>query len=100
MTEYRPPKFDFFEKVVVASPRPQNARVREKLGAVLGRSRSDEGVWGYTVSLYEENESWDFLEDELRSTGEFDRKETFYSGDSVRVRVDEEGRGRIAADEE
>ena len=79
------PRFDFYEKVVVASADPAKAEIEGRLGAVLGRACGDDGLWSYAVSMYHSGICWHCSEDELRPTGEFDRRESFYDGSSVRV---------------
>ncbi len=86
------PKFQFYEKVRVAAPESSNVG---RLGAVSGKSQSDEGIWVYSVSLYAETSCSCFDEDQLESIGEFAERSEFYAGDSVRVRVDGLGHGQI-----
>jgi len=45
-------------------------------------------TWGYAVHLYATGFCYDIAEVELEPTGRMDRRETFYSGESIRVRVD------------
>ncbi len=88
------PKFQYYEIVrVTKSAQPEYV---DKLGAVLGRARNDQQRWRYGISLYGFDESVMFDEDELESTGKIEKRETFYSGDSIRVRVDPDtGEGYI-----
>lgn len=79
------PVFDFFEKVIVTSADPTKAEIRGQLGAVLGRACGDDGLWSYAVSMYHTKICWSCYEHELQSTGEFDRRESFYDGTSIRV---------------
>jgi len=79
------PRFDFYEKVVVASADLAKAEIDGRLGAVLGRACDDDGLWSYAVSVYHSGICWSCSEDELLPTGEFDRRESFYDGSSVRV---------------
>jgi len=88
-------KFKFYEKVRISSTTPAKAKVNGQLGAVLGMAQADDGRWSYAVSIYSTGICWSCWEDELVATGEFDRRESFYSGDSVQVAVDRKGRGRI-----
>jgi hypothetical protein len=88
-------KFKFYEKVRISSAAPAKAKVIGELGAVLGMAQGEDGRWSYAVSIYSTGISWSCWENELVPTGEFDRRETFYSGDSVQVAVDKKGRGRI-----
>ena len=88
-------KFKFYEKVRISSTAPGKSKVNGELGAVLGIAQGDDGKWSYAVSIYSTGICWSCWEDELVTTGEFDRRETFYSGESVQVAVDKKGRGRI-----
>ena len=78
-------RFDFYEKVTVASTNPSKAEITGRLGAVLGRVCDDNGQWSYTIGLYDDVACWFCREDELRPTGEFDRRESFFDGSSIRV---------------
>ena len=89
------PKFEFYEKVKVCSDDPQKSEVRGELGAIVGRVQRESGDWYYAVHVYKTSEGWDFYESELEATGEFDVRETFYDGETVRVAVDERGHGRL-----
>ena len=84
-------RFDFYERVRVASSDPAKEAIDGQLGAVLGRAQSDDGCWFYGVFVYEVEVVWYCSEGELVPTGEFDRRESFYSGDSIRV----SRRGRV-----
>jgi hypothetical protein len=55
---------------------------------VLGRAQDESGNWGYAVFIYAANEVWNFREDELEPTGKMDKRENFYDGSSIGVRVD------------
>ena len=87
--------FDFFEKVIVRANSLETREIDDRLGAVFGRVQGDGGDWHYAVHVYETSESWSLDEDQLTSTGEFDREESFYPDDQIRVAVDESGRGDI-----
>lgn len=88
-------KFRFYEKVRVSSADPSKAGINGELGAVLGMAQDDDGAWSYSVSIYSTGICWNCLENELVATGEYDRRETFYTGDSVQVAVDKKGGGRV-----
>jgi hypothetical protein len=80
------PKFQYYEIVrVTKSKYPEHVG---KLGAVLSRPEDDQKQRDYAICFYDFEEVWIFDEDELESTGKIERRETFYSGDSIRVRVD------------
>jgi len=82
------PKFDYYEKVRCISDDPAKTEISGKLAAVLGRAQNDDGSWGYTIHVYDEPVCYYALESELESTGEFAKREDFYSGDSIRVSSD------------
>lgn len=88
-TEYR---FRFYERVRITSDHPELAPVRGELAAVLGRSARGTRP-GYAVSVYATGECWDVSEDDLKATGEFDSRETFYAGETMRVGVKPDGSG-------
>jgi hypothetical protein len=92
------PKFDFYEKVRITSSLPSKQEVAGEVGAVLGKAQNDNSDWSYAVWVYRDSICWSMHEHEMESTGEFDKEETFYSGKSVRVRVDKHGRGTIIND--
>ncbi len=77
-------RFGWYEKVRIASADPAKAEINGELWAVLGKAES-EGRWSYGVFIYSLQVVWSCLEDELIPTGEFDQRETFYSGQSIRV---------------
>ena len=92
------PKFEFYEKVRIISPSTQTAEVFGEIAAVLGRAANEEGKYFYTVFVYRDQICWQFREEELEGTGEFDTRESFYSGESVRVNVDEKARGQLISE--
>jgi hypothetical protein len=93
------PRFAFFEKVRLDSPAATKAAVQGQIGAVLGRAQGDDGTWHYAVHIYATGICWSCSEHELSPTGEHADRADFYDGTSVRVRVDETGRGSRVSDE-
>jgi hypothetical protein len=89
------PKFDFYEQVRVIAATSARRKLKGRTGYVLGRSADSRGRWGYAVLIEDVGETWDFVEHQLRSTGEFAKRKDFYDGSSVRVRVGGDGTGRI-----
>jgi hypothetical protein len=69
----------------VTTTNPSLAEIDGELAAVLGRACGEDGRWGYAVSIYRTGVCWCCMEEDLRSIGEFDRRETFYDGPSVHV---------------
>ena len=91
------PKFEFYEKVRIISTTPRAKEVFGEIAAVLGRAANEQGRYYYAVFVYRDQICWEFKEEELEATGEFDTRDSFYSGESVRVKVDEKGRGRLVS---
>ena len=92
------PKFEFFEKVKIIATDPKKQEIAGRIGAILGKSENEAGQWSYAVHIYGDDISWHLNEDELETTGEFDVEETFYDGTTIRVSVDQQGRGTIVND--
>jgi hypothetical protein len=91
-----PPKFDFYEEVRILSGDPKVARLVGQVGVVLGRTETeDRQTWCYAVQLTNERAGYCFFESELETTGNHFLREDFYDGTSVRVLVDNRGRGTI-----
>ena len=89
-------RFDFYDEVRVCSNDPTKAGINGELGAVLGKVEATDGTnWCYTVMLFSSNTSCCFFEDELESTGKRYKRDDFFSGDVIRVRVDGHGRGTV-----
>lgn len=78
-------RYGWYERVRVTSSDPEKAEIDGKLGAILGKAQDEDGRWSYGVFLYDLQVVWTCQEDELDATGEFDQRESFYSGESIRV---------------
>lgn len=78
-------RFDWYERVRVITCDPAKSAIDGQIGAVCGKAQGDDGRWSYGVYVYNERMVWSCWEDELDSTGEFDRRESFFSGMSIRV---------------
>ena len=78
-------RFDFNERVRVISREPAKAAIDGLLGAILGKAQGEDGRWWYGVLIYDLDRVWYCSESELAPTGEFDHRETHYSGESIRV---------------
>lgn len=91
------PRFEFYEKVRVVCA--DNSLNRE-VGAVLGRSQDEKGGWHYAVAFCSEDKCVMFAEEDLAATGEFTERQEFYDGSSLRVFVDEHGRGRLSGSQD
>jgi len=95
------PRFAFYEKVRVQTSDPSKAHLNGELGAIVGMTETeDKTSWYYAVDVYSQRHGWCFYEHELEPTGEYARREDFFDGTSVRVRVDERGRGTIVPPED
>lgn len=94
------PKFAFFEKVRVVTPASNAQEVYGELGYIAARAQNDDGTWGYGVYIYRDERLWSFGEDELESTGEFDPPDPSSLRASIRVRVDDQGRGILVKPED
>ena len=90
------PRFQFYEKVRLASSKPELAEIHGAIGAVLGRAEHEDGSFSYGVYIYRDEICWSIAEEDLEATGDFDSRETFYDGTSIRVHVDEQGQGWLA----
>jgi len=80
-------RFDFYEKVRILSKDPSRAKIYGKVAAILSKSKGD-GGWSYGIHGYESPGTWHCWECEPESTGEFDRRESFYAAASVRGIID------------
>lgn len=94
------PKFDFYEIVLVQSTDPKKSHLNGEIGTVLGLPEVDEQPPNlYAVTIDSLGRVWSLFENELESTGQWAKREDFYDGSSVRVCVDERGRGNVAPSE-
>jgi Immunity protein 31 len=95
------PCFDYYEEVRIKSLDPEKAHLNGRVGVVLGRTETeDKSSWYYAINLHSEEQGWCFFETELEPTGNKFRREDFYDGTSIRVQVDERGKGRIVRSED
>lgn len=90
------PKFQFYEYVRVVSADPELAEIDGERGAILGRSEDEDGGYGYAVLIARDGLCWSVAEADLQATGEFGTRADFYGDESIRVRVDADGRGTPA----
>lgn len=80
--------YKFYEVVKVVSNNSALSEINDHEAAVLGMVENDNGKWCYSVHLLDSGESWDVMENDLKSTGRMMLREDFYDGDSVTVGVD------------
>mgnify|MGYP002713067735 CR=1 FL=1 len=88
-------KFDFYEIVIVNTNNPKKSKLNGEKGAILGITENKDHLFFYAVHLYQDSITYSFDENELEKTGEFDCRESFYSGNSVTVIVNEKGEGNF-----
>jgi hypothetical protein len=95
------PRFQFYEEVRVQTSDPLKSHVNGALGAVVGRTETEDNTsWYYAVDLHQISEGWCFYENELESTGRIFNREDYYDGTSIRVQVDQQGLGKIVGRDE
>ena len=94
------PKFSFHEKVRVRTRDVKGKEVNGEIGAIAGMVETESGDWYYSVFIYKLEECWCFYESELEATGEFEDGEEFRPVGSIRVKVDEFGRGELSDEDE
>jgi hypothetical protein len=80
-------KYQFFE-IVRVTPKHKRKQFAGKEGAILGMAQNDQGQWEYSITFTGTGENYGFYEDELEPTGKMDKRESFYDGSSVTVKVD------------
>ena len=78
-------RFDFYERVRIATTDSAKSIINGESGAVLGKACGEDGQWTYAVLIYSLGRIWSCWEYELVTTGEFDRRENFETGQSIRV---------------
>lgn len=92
------PDYDFYERVRVDTQDENSLCFNGKVGAVLGRVQTDEKLWYYTIAIDDQSSTHCFFEHELVATGTFARREDFYDGTSVRIKVGKDGQGRVVTE--
>jgi len=95
------PKFDFYEKVKVQTSDPLKSHLNGEIGTVLGCTETEEHQipFLYGVLIDSLGRVWSLFENELEPTGQWGKPEDYKTGYSLRVRVDERGRGTIVPPE-
>ena len=89
-------KFEFYEVVKIVTDCEHYQEANGLEAVVLGMSENESGVWGYSVQVFESEESWSLPESELASTGKKLTRSEIYDGSSVSVAVDPEtGEGSV-----
>ena len=89
-------KYQFYEKVRVSERCTRSSHLIGFQGTVLGRAENDLEEWSYAIHLDQLNETWNFLENELESTGTVARREDYYDDSNIVIKVDPiTGEGQI-----
>jgi hypothetical protein len=84
---------DFYAEVKVGDI-PDSPEISGKQGVIIGRAEQD-GRWSYAVWVEGVGELYHVTHEKLTPTGRQFRREDFYGGESIRVRVDKNGDGTI-----
>lgn len=88
--------FAFYQEVRIIRPSPENKPYAGRAGVVVGLGDEPGQPVLYGVLLEGEEQLVSCEEAELEATGRQFRREDFYDDSkSLRVRVDEDGRGRL-----
>lgn len=91
------PKFQFYEVVRIKSNSAELAEIHGEKGSILGISEHGEPEYEYGVFIDRDEVVWSVSEQDLEATGVFLHRADFYNDNvSIRVQVDEQGRGNIA----
>lgn len=89
--------FKFYEVVKIGSKRDELKNLNGLEGTVLGMAKDENGNWSYSVHVDDIDVSYHLMEDEIVRTGRIRKKEDFYDGDSIRVRVNSvTGEGEVS----
>ena len=91
-------KFEFYDIVTVKSDKPTLKKINGCKGVIRGMAQNEETLkWGYGVLVYQEEEVWHVMEEDLQSTGRKANPENYYTGQSIKVIVDPKtGEGKLA----
>lgn len=102
MNSYNPylnQKYDFYEIVIIQSMKPSLLHLNGRRGYIKGKLSPDDYAPGdsaeisYGVRVEGIREGWFIAEGDLKHTGEFMPKDESNESISIRVGVDEKGRG-------
>lgn len=91
-------KFTIYEIVRIVNPSKKHKNFEYLKGFVTGMATDRNGMWSYGIDFLQNQFGWhDCIceEHELESTGEFVKKEDYYSGESIKVIVHPDGRGEL-----
>ena len=98
-------KFNLYDIVIVNSNKKRLACINGKKGAIRGKSQSEENhsIFAYAVDIFNEANKveggWFIFEEDLKYTGIKANPSDFYTGESIKVRVDPKtGEGEIIDD--
>jgi hypothetical protein len=85
---------DFYEKVLVLDTADE-PELRGRFGYVIGTSEEDGIVHQYAVVFDGDEHMVLMTPEQIAGTGQIEARERFFSDATIRVRVDEQGRGHI-----
>lgn len=89
-------KYQFYEIVRVSRNCTRFEQLVGQEGAIMGMAQNEQGKWSYSVHLYEMDEGWHPLEDELELTGRMSSHEDHYDGSHITVvTTPDTGEGRV-----
>lgn len=88
-------KLDFFEIVKINTTRNKEKKLNDMEGVVLAIGEENGEIDGYDVYVFQKEATYGFYPDELVSTGKKIKKEDFYDGTSIKVKVNEDGSGEM-----
>lgn len=91
-------KYNYYEEVIVKTNKKHLAKYNGRKAVITGKSNDEEDptIWAYSVAISGEEESFFVFEEDLYPTGNFAKKEDFYTGERVRVKVSQAGEGNIS----
>lgn len=83
------------EKVLIANSKRLQEYVGQ-VGVVLGIGEDEGSGYSYAVSIADTGEVVSFWGSELQGTGELVSRDSLFTGESVTIKVDSEGKGDLA----
>ena len=88
-------KFTLYEEVKVNSSKKNLEEINGKLAVIVSDPSTEPDDEYLTVFVLKDEECWCVSKHDLDSTNRFYKHEDFYDGSSIKVKVDEKGRGEI-----
>jgi len=90
MTPETKSKFEFYEVVRLRKDKQIPSELVGREAVILGMSVGDDRNWFYAVRIDGHEPCRNVTEQALESTGQFKRREDFYSDQSIKISVDPE----------